>query len=31
MTVKTKSGLSFEFSPTSDEGILKIDSLLGKS
>lgn len=30
MAVKTKSGLNFELLPTSNEGILKIDSLLGK-
>ncbi len=32
MTVKakTKSGLMFELLPTSNKGILKIDSLLGK-
>lgn len=30
MTAKTKSGLSFELSPTKDSGILKIDSWLSK-
>lgn len=28
MTVKTKSGLSFEFSKTSNKKILAVDSLL---
>ncbi len=30
MTVKTKSGLSFEFAKTSDKKILALDSLLSK-
>ena len=31
MTVKTKSGLAFEFVSTTNKDILKIDSLLAKS
>lgn len=31
MTVKTKSGLNFEFLPTNNKSILKVDSMLGKS
>lgn len=30
MTVKTKSGLAFEFSKSEDKQIRKIDMLLGK-